>query len=211
MRMNNMNQNTMNQNNANEPQMMTDTFSPEAMEMVRSLLDAIDEHRYYRRKAEKQLEAQKGKVQFADAVAASEDSILVREMAVHFTQAGFSLNERQLYDWLRGNGYVYRQPGGRNIPTKKSLSLGVMELHKNVITNRYGKTEMSRTARITARGQQYFFDMLMQEKRNAEKAAAEAAEKARKAVMDKAWWEQRQCANCPQVKTCKSAQGGYDV
>ena len=46
MRMNNMNQNTMNQNNANEPQMMTDTFSPEAMEMVRSLLDAIDEHRY---------------------------------------------------------------------------------------------------------------------------------------------------------------------
>lgn len=201
MTMNNMNQNTMKQENTNQQWIKRDTFN-RAMEI---LLDMIEQEHSCRRNVEQQLEAQKERVQFADALVASDDSILVREMAVHLTQAGFSVNERQLYEWLRGNGYVYRQPCGKNIPTKKSLNLGVMELHKCPNTNIYGQTVVSRAAKITARGQQYFFDILMQEKQNAEKAAAEAAEKAIKAIMDKTWWEQRQCANCPQVKSCKSA------
>lgn len=197
---NTMNQNKMNQNNTSEPWSGQDTH------LIKALLDAIDEQRDHRREAERKLAAQREKVLFADAVAASDDSILVREMAVHLTQAGFSVNERQLYDWLRGNGYVYRQPCGHNIPTKKSLNQGVMELHKNITINEYGKTAVTRTARITARGQQYFFNILMQEKENTEKAAAEVArEIMERNAVEKAGRAMCSCSRCRQKNNCKSA------
>ena len=92
------------------------------------VLEDLKTEQALRRVAEAQLDAQKNKVLFADAVSASGECILVRELAVMLKQCGVEIGQDRLFDWLRGNGYVYRQPGGRNLPTQHSAELGVLEL-----------------------------------------------------------------------------------
>ena len=173
MKMNSMNRNTMNQETTNQPWDKLDTFSPEAMEMMRLLLDAIDEQRYHRREAEKQLEAQKGKVQFADAVSGCEDSIKVHEMAAILFQSGIDIGEYRLYQWLRDNGYVYRQGCGQNMPSQKSLEMGVMELQKYLVERAGGRQSVIKVPMITPKGKEYFMQVLSSRKEQIN--AAEAA------------------------------------
>ncbi len=139
-------------------------YSDKEIDTMIQALEALKTEQAMRIRAETQLEAQRGKVLFADAVTASGESILVREMAVVLKQGGVEIGETRLFDWLRGNGYLYRQPGGRNLPTQKSLKLGVMELKKTVIVNAYGKSHVSVTPVITATGRAYFFDKVMEQK-----------------------------------------------
>ena len=102
-------------------------------------LEDLKTEQALRRVAEAQLDAQKNKVLFADAVSASGECILVRELAVMLKQCGVEIGQDRLFDWLRGNGYVYRQPGGRNLPTQHSVELGVLELKKQApVLTSYG-------------------------------------------------------------------------
>lgn len=124
-------------------------------------LEALKEEQGLRKRVEAQLEAQKGKVLFADALHAGNESILVRELATTLKQSGIEIGEERLFEWLRGNGYVYRQPCGRNLPTQKSLELGVMEQNVTVRIDAYGHTHWNRTAKITPKGRMYFFEKLI--------------------------------------------------
>ena len=116
---------------------------------------------------------------FADAVSASSDCILVKELAVMLKQCGVNIGQDRLFDWLRGNGYVYRQPGGRNIPTQRSVELGVLELKKQAVVNAYGKVSVTCTTKVTPKGQMYFFEkvILQKDKINAMEAEKKAAAK----------------------------------
>ena len=129
--------------------------------------------------AEAALMAQRNKVLFADAVAASKDSILVREFAKELKQGGVEIGENRLFDWLRGNGYLYRQPGGRNLPTQLSMELGIIEMKETVNVNSYGKCTVTRTPKITPKGQLYLFEKIMADKDriNAMEAEKKAARK----------------------------------
>ena len=142
-------------------------------------LENLKTERALRRVAEAQLEEQKCKVLFADAVSASSDCILVKELAVMLKQCGVNIGQDRLFDWLRGNGYVYRQPGGRNIPTQRSVELGVLELKKQAVVNAYGKVSVTCTTKVTPKGQMYFFEkvMLQKDKINAMEAEKKAAAK----------------------------------
>ena len=115
-------------------------------------------------KLQAQLQEQKVKVLFADAVTASSDSILVADLAVMLKQSGLEIGERRLYDWLRGNGYVTRYACGANRPTQRSLRLGVLELKQTALVNAYGKVTVSKTTKVTPKGQLYFFEKIMADK-----------------------------------------------
>ena len=127
-------------------------------------LEELKTEQELRCEAEAQLDAQKNKVLFADAVSGSNECILVRELAVMLKQCGVEVGQDRLFDWLRGNGYVYRQPGGRNLPTQHSVELGVLELKKQAIVNAYGKVSITCTTKVTPKGQMYFFEKVMAQK-----------------------------------------------
>ena len=123
------------------------------------------------------LEAMKNKVLFADAVAGSSESILVGDLAIILKQAGVEIGQERLFEWLRTNGYLYRQPCGQNVPTQRSLELGIMELKHSAMVNASGKCSVKKTPKITPKGQLYFFEKVMADKERintieAEKKAA---------------------------------------
>lgn len=157
-------------------------------EVLNMVLEELAKERTLRIAAEKTIEAQKGKVLFADAVTACGKSILVREMANILKQSGIETGEGRLFQWLREHEYLYRLPCGDNRPTQKSLELGVMELYQRLKLNPNGRSHIYYTVKITPRGQIYFMDVLTRHKEeiNAkeaakkQKAATKYAEKNRK-------------------------------
>ena len=140
------------------------TYSDNDMNLVAQAMQEVNTERSLRMMAEEQLAAQEDKVRYADAMAACQDSILVSDMALILKQCGVQTGEERFYKWLRLHGYVYRQPSGQNLPTQRSLELGIMEVKHVPKTNTYGRKEIRRTIMITAKGRSYFFDKIMAEK-----------------------------------------------
>lgn len=106
---------------------------------------------------DKVIQLQQPKVLFADAVSASNNSILVGELAKLIKQNGVDIGQNRLFAWMRENGYLIKRKGeDYNIPTQKSMNLGIMEVKKRVINNPDGSTKVTRTVKITGKGQVYF-------------------------------------------------------
>ena len=123
-------------------------------------MEELKKERELRIELEQQLEAQRGKVLFADAVSSGRKSILVGEMANILKQSGIEIGQIRLFDWLRTNGYLYRQPCGDNRPTQKSLEMGIIEIAECVVMHPSGRSSVNRTVKITPNGQMYFMDVL---------------------------------------------------
>ncbi|HID1128381.1 TPA: phage antirepressor [Clostridioides difficile] len=110
---------------------------------------------------DKVIQLQQPKVLFADAVSASNNSILVGELAKLIKQNGVDIGQNRLFVWMRENGYLIKRKGeDYNIPTQKSMNLGIMEVKKRVINNPDGSTKVTRTVKITGKGQIYFINKL---------------------------------------------------
>lgn len=108
---------------------------------------------------EKRIEADKPKVLFADSVAASKVSILTGEMAKILKQNGIDIGEKRFFQWLRQNGYLISRYGtDYNMPTQKSMDLKIMEIKETAITHSSGTVTVSKTPKITGKGQQYFIN-----------------------------------------------------
>lgn len=113
--------------------------------------------------AYKQLEEQKPKVDLADSIMASKTSILVRDMAKIICQNGFDMGEKRLYAWLRDHGYLIKKIGmDYNSPTQKSMSLGLFEIKETPIERSYGYITISKTPKVTGKGQCYFINKFKQ-------------------------------------------------
>ena len=164
------------------------TYSDKDMNLVALAMQEVNAERTLRERAEARLTAQRGKVQFADAVHGCIESILVSDMAIILKQSGVETGKERFYEWLRGNGYVYRQACGQNLPTQRSLELGIMEVKHVPKTNAYGRTEVRRTTMITPKGRKYFYDKIMAEKDaiNAMEAEKKAEKRKRDAAARKA-------------------------
>ena len=145
-------------------------------------MEALKEERTLRHNAEQELEAQKNKVLFADAAICSSESVLVGDVANMLKQCGVAIGRDRLFEWLRGNGYVYRQPCGDNRPTQKSLELGILEVKQTARVNAYGKVDIERTLKVTPKGQLYLFEKVMADKERIN--AMEAEKKAAKMKRD---------------------------
>ena len=107
----------------------------------------------------KQLEEQKPKVIFADAVASSKGTILIRELAKILKQNGIDIGEKRLYKWLRDNGYLIKQKGADyNTPTQRAMDLKLFEVKETSVTHSNGSVIISKTTKVTGKGQIYFIN-----------------------------------------------------
>lgn len=109
--------------------------------------------------AEKVIESQKPKVVFAEAVEVSTNAILVKNLAAILKQNGIDIGQNRLFSWLRDNGYLCKKKGDMyNLPTQKSLELGLFELKTHVRTGSNGEMKTEYTPKVTGKGQIYFIN-----------------------------------------------------
>ena len=107
----------------------------------------------------------KPKVIFADAVAASHTSILVGDLAKLLNQNGIPTGANRLFNWMRENGYLIKRKGtDYNMPTQRSADMKLFEVKETTISNPDGSIKISKTPKVTGKGQQYFINMFMKNK-----------------------------------------------
>ena len=142
-------------------QVEKDFNSPEKI-MARALLMADKKVH----KLEAQIEADRPKVLFADAVSASKSSCLIGELAKILKQNGIDIGQNKLFQWLRSNGYLISRRGDSwNQPTQKSMDLELFELKKTNINHADGHTTTNTTTKVTGKGQQYFVNKFLNQER----------------------------------------------
>ncbi|GEQ05557.1 oxidoreductase [Staphylococcus gallinarum] len=113
---------------------------------------------------ETQIEKDKPKVIFADAVATTKTSILVGELAKIIKQNGVNIGQRRLFEWLRQNGFLIKRQGvDYNMPTQYSMERELFEIKETSITHSDGHTSISKTPKVTGKGQQYFINKFLSE------------------------------------------------
>lgn len=108
---------------------------------------------------EAKIEQDKPAVFFAANVAASDDTILVRDLAKLIKQSGRDIGEKRLFEWLRGNGYLIKSGSDRNMPTQRSMDMSLFVVREATV-NTGDHIRLTRTARVTGRGQMYFINKL---------------------------------------------------
>lgn len=113
---------------------------------------------------DKQIETMKPKAIFADAVAASHTSILIGDLAKLISQNGVNIGQKRLFKWLRDNGYLIKREGSdRNMPTQRSMEMKLFEVKESTISNPDGSVRITRTPKVTGKGQQYFVNKFLAE------------------------------------------------
>ena len=110
----------------------------------------------------KQIEEYKPKALFADTLESSDNSILVGELAKLITQGGYPIGQNKLFDWLRKNDYLCKNGERYNLPTQNSIDMNLFDIKKRVITNADGSTRVTRTTKVTGKGQTYFVNKFLQ-------------------------------------------------
>ena len=137
-----------------------------SMDIPRTLPDALKAYASEieaHNKTKALLEAQKPKVVFADAVNASHTSILVGELAKLLRQNGYSIGQNRLFERLRNDGYLIKSGSSKNVPTQKSMDMGLFEIKETTIVNSDGTLRITKTPKVTGKGQIYFINRFMSE------------------------------------------------
>jgi anti-repressor protein len=112
-------------------------------------------------------ERMKPKEIFSDAVSASQNSILVGELAKLLKQNGIEIGEKRLYAWMRENGYLIKRKGADwNKPTQRSMEMKLFTIKETVICHSDGHTSVNTTTKVTGIGQVYFVNLFLKTKKN---------------------------------------------
>lgn len=111
-----------------------------------------------------ELETAKPKALFADAVSTSDTPILVGELAKILHQNGVSMGQNRLFRWLREHGYLISKKGtSYNMPTQRAMELGLFKIKENAITHSDGHVTITKTPKVTGKGQVYFVNKFIGE------------------------------------------------
>ena len=109
--------------------------------------------------------ANKPKVIFADAVSASERSILVGELDKLLRQNGVEIGQNRMFDWMRQNGFLIRRQGtDYNMPTQKAMEMGLFEIKETSVVHSAGNVTINKTPKVTGKGQVYFINRFLDRK-----------------------------------------------
>lgn len=101
---------------------------------------------------------------FADCVTASHTSILVFDLAKLLRQNGIKIGGNRLFEWLRENGYLVKRKGADwNMPTQRSMEMGLFEVKETTVAHSDGHTSISKTPKVTGKGQVYFVNKFLAE------------------------------------------------
>lgn len=136
-----------------------ETYLPQADEqtklLFRTTLKTV-------RQQNDQIAKLKPKALFADAVETSESSVLIGELAKILKQNGIEIGQNRLFAWLRENGFLIKKKGeSYNLPTQRSMDMGLFEIKKRVINNPDGSIRTTRTPKVTGKGQIYFVNKFL--------------------------------------------------
>lgn len=144
---------------------MTDQTLEQALtspDFLIQLATQLKEEKEQRKQLEAKVEQDKPKVLFADSVSASKSSILVGELAKILKQNGVDTGQFRLFAWLRENGYLIKREGSDyNMPTQRSVEMGLFEVKQTIITHSDGHITTNKTPKVTGKGQVYFVNKFM--------------------------------------------------
>lgn len=111
----------------------------------------------------------KPKALFADSVATSDTTILVGVLAKILKGNGVDIGQNRLFKWLRENGYLISRKGADyNLPTQRSMELGLFEIKESAHSNPDGSVRITKTPKVTGKGQQYFVNKFLKNREKAE-------------------------------------------
>ena len=131
-------------------------------EMAIKAFTALKEEREKNKVLEADNQRMKPKEIFADAVSTSHTSILIGDLAKLLKQNGIETGQKRLFDWLRENGYLIKRKGSDwNMPTQKSMDLGLIEIKESTVNNPDGSVRINKTPKVTGKGQQYFINKFL--------------------------------------------------
>ena len=109
-----------------------------------------------------QIERMKPKEIFADAVATSHTAILIGDLAKLLKQNGVETGQKRLFVWMREHGYLIKRNGADwNMPTQKSMEMGLFEVKESTVNNPDGSVRINKTTKVTGKGQQYFINKFL--------------------------------------------------
>ncbi|NME23707.1 phage regulatory protein/antirepressor Ant [Lactobacillus salivarius] len=125
-------------------------------------IEEQEEHQVKLDKEVKKNEILKPKALFADSVAASHTTILIGELAKILRGNGINIGANRLFQWMRDQGYLISRKGtDYNMPTQRSMNLGLFKIKESTITHSNGSVSISKTTKVTGKGQQYFINKFM--------------------------------------------------
>lgn len=118
-----------------------------------------------RQALEAQAAADRPKVVFAESIEVAKTSILVGEMAKLIKQAtGCDMGQNRFFEWLRANGYLHKGGSARNMPTQRCIDAGWMEIKEGTRIGSSGECHITRTPKVTGKGQIYFVNLFREKK-----------------------------------------------
>lgn len=147
-------------------QVERDWNSPEKV-MARALSIAqktLSETKVKLADANKTIEIQKPKVLFADAVSASETSILIGDLAKLLKQNGIDMGTKRLFAWLRDNSYLMKSGSSKNMPTQRAMEQRLFEIKEGSYINSDGVNVTTKTTKVTGKGQLFFVNKFLNSK-----------------------------------------------
>ena len=155
-------------------------LTPEAAEealtdpdFIIRLATDLKRERAARAELEARAVADRPKVLFADAVSTSSSEILVGDLAKILRGNGIPVGANRLFAWLRNNGFLIRRDGSDwNMPTQKSMELELFRVKETAVVHSDGHTSLSKTPKVTGKGQQYFIDGFLSGRFSIEDGAA---------------------------------------
>ena len=131
------------------------TLDGESRAMFKATLSSL-------RKANEKIAEDAPKVLFAEAVDSSVNSILISDLAKLIKQNGVDIGQNRLYSWMRENGYLIKRRGSDyNSPTQKSMEAGWFEIKERTVTKPDGQIIVTKTPKVTGKGQQYFVNKFL--------------------------------------------------
>ncbi len=132
-----------------------------ALKLADKTIDTLKEDN---KKLIEENEKMKPKVIFADAVRASSSSILIGDLAKLLRQNGVDTGQKRLFEQLRNEGYLMKTGSSRNMPKQKYVANGFFQIKETVISNPDGSVRMTKTTKVTGKGQQYFLNKYLKNK-----------------------------------------------
>lgn len=143
---------------------MTDAKAAAIVTDKGSLADLLQQAAEQLKRKDIQIEQMKPKALFADAVSTSDTPILVGELAKILHQNGVSMGQNRMFRWLRDNGYLISKKGSDyNMPTQRAMELGLFRIKENAITHSDGHVTITKTPKVTGKGQVYFVNKFVGE------------------------------------------------
>lgn len=142
---------------------MTDAKAAAIVTDKGSLADLLQQAAEQLKRKDIQIEQMKPKALFADALSTSDTPILVGELAKILHQNGVSMGQNRMFRWLRDNGYLISKKGtSYNMPTQRAMELGLFKIKENAITHSDGHVTITKTPKVTGKGQVYFVNKFVQ-------------------------------------------------